>query len=547
MNNYTHTLLKSSQCDFISVDDYRKVVCKEHINVGDILLVEHCYYQKANDAYILRNSIRYDRDLFNSLYPRKIVWKDEYAVNNIPNEIDILIRDKLQNNLFKFDGDYIIGNDVSWFNHSNNPNTYAVCSEVDNELNLNCSIISIVAGKEINVQEEILISYGDTISFLGDKNTEKMIPFEKYEPHSITERIQPLIKQYLITPTYKGVMMKQICSYYGLYMIDDVISHTSRFIEYISNEIYYDKDNLLSSIAQWMKIMSEKISNLIVGKIRVAILIASHISYDNQLIYLTKCLDSLLNQTVKADIFCSMSFDNNNYHELFNQIIMRKYHNSVNMVFHGSKKSQFQHLLSLTKNVSLYDLLLFCDDDDIYDNHRVEIFSRYYDQILKQLPHNKIFGGLHEGTDTSTPGEFWKYAVPPSLLRKFFEKISGYDYMISNKFCDILFANYIRRLNTSYIFVYFDPKCELYHYNIHDESVTGRIQKSKHRCNLTRSPDDVRDQMFLLASQLHSIKDFKDFLSRCKIDRHQVNKIFREYNGYYTDLIYAFRNIYDLQ
>lgn len=113
MNHYTHTIFKSNKCDLSIVDDYKRVSCKGHINVGDILLIEHCYNQKIEHLSILSNSIRYDRELFNGLYPRNIQWKEEYVVGKASKEIESLILEKLQNNVFGT----ITPQDPKWWNH----------------------------------------------------------------------------------------------------------------------------------------------------------------------------------------------------------------------------------------------------------------------------------------------------------------------------------------------------------------------------------------------------------------------------------------------
>src|ERR1700761_2074916 len=88
MNNYTHTIFKSKKCQFDMITDYKKVTCTQDICVNDILLIEHCYYQKKDNFYILENSIRYDKDLFNGLYPRDVVWKEEYVISKIGHDIE---------------------------------------------------------------------------------------------------------------------------------------------------------------------------------------------------------------------------------------------------------------------------------------------------------------------------------------------------------------------------------------------------------------------------------------------------------------------------
>jgi hypothetical protein len=126
---------------------------------------------------------------------------------------------------------------------------------------------------------------------------------------------------------------------------------------------------------------------------------------------------------------------------------------------------------------------MFCDDDDTYEMDRVEKFMIMIEDGYMNCPKYNVFVGAYERKDfishSSTFCEYWSYCVDMDFIINFMNilKINNYEYVIDNKFCDVLFASYLRRLDHRHLFVSTNEK--LYNYNRNDYSITGKISKHK--------------------------------------------------------------------
>jgi hypothetical protein len=179
---------------------------------------------------------------------------------------------------------------------------------------------------------------------------------------------------------------------------------------------------------------------------KTAVLIPSHIHYQDQLMRLEACLSSICSQTIVPDIFVSISFANNIYKREFNTII-RKYP-TVKFKLSAQQKFQMEHLFVLSLLVGEYDIVMFCDDDDTYLQMRVEKFIEAFEFVkLESSKTGKQFGGVREVksvTDIDEYPEYWAYGIPPLLLNQFFERVKGYEDLMQHKFADMYFRNYLR-------------------------------------------------------------------------------------------------------
>jgi hypothetical protein len=170
------------------------------------------------------------------------------------------------------------------------------------------------------------------------------------------------------------------------------------------------------------------------------VFIASHIRYDSQLGRLTRCLESLLAQEHVPAICISISLETSLYKQEFNNNVKQNYP-TVN--FHAQKKRFFQmeHMRFLFERyASQYDLILFCDDDDTYVPQRVKFFC----QCAAQHPSVVCFLESIHGEDYKEYNEFWKYAVRPSFLKVFFERVEKAPYLLQNLYSDMLFRCFLR-------------------------------------------------------------------------------------------------------
>jgi hypothetical protein len=222
------------------------------------------------------------------------------------------------------------------------------------------------------------------------------------------------------------------------------------------------------------------------------ITIASHFSNLKRLPYFIECMDSLLKQTIVISVYISVSFDNNEIKEEFIKILEKNgylNHNFIHFLIQNNKTSQMYHYYNLLNTVKIkHDWIMFCDDDDSYKEDRVENIIKSI--LFIQNNHiscEQTFAGLYE-TDCNKDHkehrhEYWCYCINKNIMERFYETLVEYPDIINNKCCDILFGEYMRRMNNNYIFGRLNMK--LYNYRIteNQESVTGFIQSNRHAYN----------------------------------------------------------------
>jgi len=219
-----------------------------------------------------------------------------------------------------------------------------------------------------------------------------------------------------------------------------------------------------------------------------SIAIASHISNPNRIKYLVECLQSLIQQTIKIYIYLSISFETDEIRDLF--------HNSIDqnpklfLYIREHKTPQMRHFYLLMKEIVNrgHKWIMFCDDDDTYEQSRVEQLIKSIYTIEYQIDttsNNKIFAGIYEshcGKDhREHRHEYWCYCVNKCIMERFYNVLTngGHDDVIDNKCCDVLFGEYMRRLGENYFFARLDMR--LYNYRIteNQDSITGVIQSKQ--------------------------------------------------------------------
>jgi len=245
----THTVLKSHKIAFqTQIDkDYRFVQCVKDIRKGEILLIEHCCIDNM-DRILLKGMVRYDEELYNSLYPRTTLW-DESTIYSEPLSEDIhdILSLKVVKNCFGEENTCILGNDISRFNHSSTPNATVFRQLVELTLNnekIKIAFLYVIAVKDIKVNEELYIKYNNTIKF----NTEESSTITDFEHMRIDT--MPIIDQYMKKSKFAEVATIQYCMYKGLYLSQNQITTTVRFNDYIQSE--YNVIPTEDIITQWV-------------------------------------------------------------------------------------------------------------------------------------------------------------------------------------------------------------------------------------------------------------------------------------------------------
>jgi len=250
------------------------------------------------------------------------------------------------------------------------------------------------------------------------------------------------------------------------------------------------------------------------------IIIPSHVSLRTNVDYFDKCLDSLAKQTITIPIYLSISFDNNDLKIKFNATIKKC--NMVNVTIRENKASQISHIKQAFNEIKhKYDWYLFCDDDDTYNQNRVEVFVLAIQALVNHQKENptKICAGAHEDINQESHStkrvEYWQYVVNKNILDKFFDGLKNYNNIIDHKFCDIVFVEFLRRLDDSYLFCIIPGA--YYNYNINNHSITGQIQINKH-------------------ALLNDINETTDLTSVIKLFNDDIDK---KMDGIYNNIFYS--------
>ncbi len=297
----------------------------------------------------------------------------------------------------------------------------------------------------------------------------------------------------------------------------------------------------------------------------ICIIVPSHIYNVHRTKMLITCLESLINQTLKKDIYLSISFETNLDKLLFDKLIQNNNlleNELINIVYQEKKTSQFRHIDKLLDILeSKYDYVMFCDDDDTYELERVEIFYHMIEQGIIVCPSDKKFVGCYERDNTSHSEkfhEYWCYCVNIKFIINFMNilKNNNYDYYIDHKMCDVMFSTYLRCLDNSHIFV--SNNIKLYNYNRNVHSITKQIDiKNEKNINIKRSyvndfdffinglnkhiennMEDIKDNIFVGYSMRkftyeNALKELlrENYVYKDKLDKNILKNIKQEYDN----------------
>jgi hypothetical protein len=237
---------------------------------------------------------------------------------------------------------------------------------------------------------------------------------------------------------------------------------------------------------------------------RICVVIASHISNNKRIQYLKECLKSLKQQSVVISIYLSISFDTDELKEQCLLLIKEEEFNNLSITTRDVKTPQMRHIyLLLAELEKQHDWVMFIDDDDTYESNRVEQISKNIYVGNKQcieLYHKKL-AGLYESTfgkdHREHRHEYWCYCVNIHMLLNFYNKLKDHQDIIDNKCCDVLFAEYLRRLNPDeYLFCRIEDKLYNYRVDNNSDSITGLIKGNQHKYTRLNNPPSIFDPNF---------------------------------------------------
>lgn len=234
------------------------------------------------------------------------------------------------------------------------------------------------------------------------------------------------------------------------------------------------------------------------------IALASHIAKEYRIGLLFATIKSLIEQSMPVPIYVSVSFATPELRETFLELFRKNENIRRNPLLHvyvrPEQTSQMRHYAMLCEIIRASGQLqwvLFCDDDDLYAKDRVKVFSENI-QSCRQLGSGTKLAGAYESTfgkhHREHRHEYWCYCLHIDILTRFFEVVSQWADVLDHQCCDILLAEYVRRLHDDWTFVRITDL--LYHYKTEDngDSVTGTIQRR--RSTWQPCPPDQVDPIF---------------------------------------------------
>lgn len=228
---------------------------------------------------------------------------------------------------------------------------------------------------------------------------------------------------------------------------------------------------------------------------KICIFVASHITYSEQINLLEKCITSLLNQTIKCDVRISVSYIQEFKHELFD--LVKKYKTDIFFYISDVRMYQMEHLYFLNKYSKLYDLIAFCDDDDLYENDRIEFFMIKFNELrdkgekkfMKEYSEKlddyeielykkgeKISGFYEVFNKDVNHREFWSYVIFSDVLENFFLIFKDHLHLLKNNYADYYLRHYLyyKKITFGIRDKDFIP---LYHHLIHENSICSQSKK----------------------------------------------------------------------
>jgi hypothetical protein len=211
---------------------------------------------------VIVNALRFQEHIFNELYPRQEPWNENFALDIPPKSITELISLKVQKNSFEGKNNIIIGNNISYFNHSNIPNAHIVKEEIVlDKLDINCIFLIVVATTKIKPEKEIYIKYSDGIDFENNLCIPEMSFVFDYEKRH--KKIKSIVDKYIKTYMFKLVIRNQIANHHGLFMSNNLIMPAQRFITYMNEMCDIDVLNHKDPVAvceRWLECTYNNIS-----------------------------------------------------------------------------------------------------------------------------------------------------------------------------------------------------------------------------------------------------------------------------------------------
>ena len=216
-------------------DDYRYVKSNKTIKKGELLLIEHCYVSETLE--FLKKIVTSDSELFNNLFPRSKKWNEQFiSEEELTEDIENLVKEKVLKNAFRtYSKEYSIALECSNFNSSIIPNAITKNYSIDIDEIYSVFYVCIISIKEINIDEEITISYGG--SYFRDERDKICVPNYDIITKESENLVKKIMNQYIHTKKCLDIIVTHISLFDGLNILRyDRIILSKRFMEILKKE-----------------------------------------------------------------------------------------------------------------------------------------------------------------------------------------------------------------------------------------------------------------------------------------------------------------------
>jgi hypothetical protein len=265
MYNCYHTLFKSKDIllEHDVATDYRRVIARNKITRGSLLLVEHGMSERGKQPTHLLEMLRVDKNWYNSLYPRRKPWSEKLLQKQLDSQDIILLHEKIAKNCFDLtlEGEnkgISLFNETSFFNSSLEFNAGVIsvtdklfCPDKSTPFILPyMDFVFVTALKDIEPHEEIMIFYN-----LPEYKIENYLEYQAQVLKQVqdvleerreyfTKAMKDMLYTYVNSDVGLQTLKNQTYAFHGFYQGEEECICTPDFDQIVSTFYGTDKEGL---------------------------------------------------------------------------------------------------------------------------------------------------------------------------------------------------------------------------------------------------------------------------------------------------------------
>lgn len=215
----------SSKCSLQFQKKRYVVIATEKIDIGELLLIDHCYYTTGFHALSeMKIALMFQPELYDAMLPASPKWKVDWITSDAGAfELAKAAAElKLLRHAVRSDNSIYLGATVHRFRMSKkrgNAHTFVTTIATNHHIPMDCRFLRMVATRVIHPGEEIRIatSKGGTRSSLDWAEWLAL----------------RMIRKYMSTRDFTFVTMNQVCNCVGRFRYGHVDVSTAEFADYL--------------------------------------------------------------------------------------------------------------------------------------------------------------------------------------------------------------------------------------------------------------------------------------------------------------------------